>query len=83
MAALLPKTAEADTAVSAEGAALSAKLKRTSTGSSAGPPADGRWRKRTGRHTGGVIPDTFDEVYEQYNAIQQAQGLDSMPYQVR
>ena len=27
------------------------------------------------------IPDTFDEVYEQYNAIQQAQGLDLTPYQ--
>lgn len=26
------------------------------------------------------IPETFDEVYESYNALQQAQGLDLSPY---
>ena len=30
---------------------------------------------------GSAAADTFDEVYEQYNAIQQAQGLDLTPYQ--
>mgnify|MGYP001290426926 CR=1 FL=1 len=47
-AALLPKTAEADTAVSAEGAALSAKLK-TNEDRVALLTACG-----TGRHTGGA-----------------------------
>ena len=72
-AALLPKTAEADTAVSAEGAALSAKLKTnedrvallTACGWSVESEPVGTQEVQ--------IPDTFDEVYEQYNAIQQAQ----------
>ena len=80
-AALLPKTAEADTAVSAEGAALSAKLKTnedrvallTACGWSVESEPVGTQEVQ--------IPDTFDEVYEQYNAIQQAQGLDLTPYQ--
>ena len=80
-AALLPKTAEADTAVSAEGAALSAKLKTnedrvallTECGWSVESEPVGTQEVQ--------IPDTFDEVYEQYNAIQQAQGLDLTPYQ--
>ncbi len=80
-AALLPKTAEADTAVSAEGAALSAKLKTnedrvallTACGWSVESEPVGTQEVQ--------IPDTFDEVYEQYNAIQQAQGLDLKPYQ--
>ena len=80
-AALLPKTAEADTAVSAEGAALSAKLKTnedrvallTAYGWSVESEPVGTQEVQ--------IPDTFDEVYEQYNAIQQAQGLDLTPYQ--
>ncbi|RHV84591.1 DUF4830 domain-containing protein [Butyricicoccus sp. OF10-2] len=37
--------------------------------------------ERTGRHTGGADTRHLDEVYEQYNAIQQAQGLDLTPYQ--
>ena len=80
-AALLPKTAEADTAVSAEGAALSAKLKTnedrvallTACGWSVESEPVGTQEVQ--------IPDNFDEVYEQYNAIQQAQGLDLTPYQ--
>ena len=76
-AALLPKTAEADTAVSAEGAALSAKLKTnedrvallTACGWSVESEPVGTQEVQ--------IPDNFDEVYEQYNAIQQAQGLDT------
>ncbi len=80
-AALLPKTAEADTAVSAEGVALSAKLKTnedrvallTACGWSVESEPVGTQEVQ--------IPDTFDEVYEQYNAIQQAQGLDLTPYQ--
>ena len=76
-----PKTAEADTAVSAEGAALSAKLKTnedrvallTACGWSVESEPVGTQEVQ--------IPDTFDEVYEQYNAIQQAQGLDLTPYQ--
>ena len=68
-AALLPKTAEADTAVSAEGAALSAKLKTnedrvallTACGWSVDSEPVGTQEVQ--------IPDTFDEIYEQYNAI--------------
>ena len=80
-AALLPKTAEANTVVSTEGAALSAKLKTnedrvallTACGWSVESEPVGTQEVQ--------IPDTFDEVYEQYNAIQQAQGLDLTPYQ--
>ena len=80
-AALLPKTAEADTAVSAEGAALSAKLK-TNEDRVALLTAYGWSVENEPVGTQEVqIPDTFDEVYEQYNAIQQAQGLDLTPYQ--
>ena len=80
-AALLPKTAEADTAVSAEGAALSAKLK-TNEDRVALLTACGWSVENEPVGTQEVqIPDTFDEVYEQYNAIQQAQGLDLTPYQ--
>ena len=74
-AALLPKTAEVDTAVSAEGSALSAKLKTnedrvallTACGWSVESEPVGTQEVQ--------IPDTFDEVYEQ------AQGLDLTPYQ--
>lgn len=50
-AALLPKTAEADTAVSAEGAALSAKLKTNEDRvAAADRNAAGRWRVNRSAH---------------------------------
>lgn len=80
-AVLLPGQSEADTAVSAEGVTLGAKLKTnedrvallTRCGWSVENEPVATQEVR--------IPDTFDEVYEQYNAIQQAQGLDLTPYQ--
>ena len=72
-AALLPKTAEADTAVSAEGANEDRVALLTACGWSVESEPVGTQEVQ--------IPDTFDEVYEQYNAIQQAQGLDLTPYQ--
>ena len=80
-AALLPGSAKTDTAVSAEGVTLDTKLKTnedrvallTQCGWSVESEPVGTQEVQ--------IPDTFDEVYEQYNAIQQAQGLDLTPYQ--
>lgn len=79
VAVLLPKTAQADAAVSTEGVSLSAKIKTNEErvallercGWSVEPePVSTREVQ---------IPKEFDAVYEQYNAIQQAQGLDLTP----
>ncbi len=79
-AALLPKTAEADTAVSAEGVTLDAKLKTNEDRVSLLTQCGWQVESEPVATQEVQIPDTFDEVYEQYNAIQQAQGLDLTPY---
>ena len=75
-AVLLPGQAEADTAVSAEGVSLSAKLKTNEDRVALLTQCGWQVEAEPVSTREVQIPKEFDEVYEQYNAIQQAQGLD-------
>ena len=79
-AVLMPKTAEADTAVSAEGVSLSGRIKTNEDRTALLAQCGWQVEPEPVSTREVQIPKTFDEVYEQYNAIQLAQGLDLTPY---
>ena len=79
-AALVPRTAQADTAVSAERVSLGEKLSTNEQRVALLNRCGWQVESEPVGSREVQIPQEFDEVYEQYNAIQQAQGLDLAPY---
>ena len=78
-AVLLPRTAQADAAVSTEDVSLSAKLKTNEERVALLEQCGWSVKPEPVSTREVQIPKEFDAVYEQYNAIQQAQGLDLTP----